>query len=106
MELGQVGISSIAVSELQYGVSKSKRKNENQQRLDEFLLPFEIVPYDEKASRQYGDIRADLEKRGVVIGPLDLLIAAQAVSRDLVLVTNNEKEFERIKSLEVENWVS
>lgn len=106
LELGQVGVSSITVSELQYGVSKSKRQKENQQRLDEFLLPFEIVPYDQIACRQYGDIRADLEKRGVVIGPLDLLIAAHAVSRDLVLVTNNEKEFERIQSLKVENWVS
>ena len=106
LELGQVGVSSITVSELQYGVSKSKRQKENQQRLDEFLLPFEIVPYDHTASRQYGDIRADLEKRGVVIGPLDLLIAAHAASRDLVLVTNNEKEFGRIQSLKVENWVS
>jgi tRNA(fMet)-specific endonuclease VapC len=106
LELGQVGISSITVSELQYGVSKSKRQKENQQRLDEFLLPFEIVPYDQTASRNYGTIRADLEKRGVVIGPLDLLIAAHAVSRDLVLVTNNEKEFARIQSLKVENWVS
>jgi tRNA(fMet)-specific endonuclease VapC len=106
LELGQVGVSSITVSELQYGVSKSQRQKENQQRLDEFLLPFEIFPYDQTASRQYGDIRANLERRGVVIGPLDLLIAAHAVSRDLVLVTNNEKEFERIQSLKVENWVS
>ena len=105
MEIGQVGVSSITVSELQYGVSKSQRQKENQQRLDEFLLPFEILSYDQTVSRQYGDIRADLEKRGIVIGPLDLLIAAQAVSRDLVLVTNNEKEFGRIPSLKIENWV-
>ena len=106
IEVGQVGVSSITVSELQYGVSKSKRQKENKQRLDEFLIPFEILPYDEIASRYYGEIRAKLEKRGIVIGPLDLLIAAHAISRELVLVTNNEKEFKRIQSLKVENWVT
>ncbi len=105
-KVGDVGISSITVSELQYGVSKSTRKKENKQRLEEFLIPFEILPYDEIASKHYGEIRAQLEKRGVVIGPLDLLIAAHAMSRDLVLVTNNEKEFKRIKTLKVENWVA
>ena len=104
--VGDVGVSSITISELQYGVSKSKRKKENQQRLDEFLIPFEILPYDEIASKCYGDIRTKLEKRGVVIGPLDLLIAAHALSRELVLITNNEKEFKRIQSLKVENWVT
>lgn len=105
IEVGEVSISSISVSELQYGVSKSKRQKENQQRLDEFLIPFEILPYDEIASTYYGEVRAQLEKQGIVIGPLDLLIAAHALSRDLVLVTNNEKEFRRIESLKVENWV-
>jgi tRNA(fMet)-specific endonuclease VapC len=105
-EVGDVGVSSITISELQYGISKSKRKKENQQRLDEFLIPFEILPYDEIASRSYGEIRAKLEKRGVVIGPLDLLIAAQALSRELVLITNNEKKFKRIQPLKVENWVT
>ncbi len=105
-ELGQISISSITVSELQYGVAKSKRQKENQQRLTEFLIPFETVPYDETAAKYYGEIRADLEKKGLVIGPLDLLIAAHALSRDLVLVTNNEREFTRIHSLKVENWVA
>jgi tRNA(fMet)-specific endonuclease VapC len=105
-EVGDVGVSSITISELQYGISKSKRKKENQQRLDEFLIPFEILPYDEIASICYGEIRAKLEERGVVIGPLDLLIAAQALSRELVLITNNEKEFKRIQSLKVEDWVT
>jgi tRNA(fMet)-specific endonuclease VapC len=103
---GDIGISSITVSELQYGVSKSARQKKNQRRLDEFLLPFEILPYDELASKYYGDIRTHLEKQGIVIGPLDLLIAAHALSRNLVLVTNNEKEFKRINNLKTENWVS
>jgi len=72
--------------------------------LEEFLTPFEILPYDETASKYYGEIRSKLEMQGQLIGPLDLLIAAHALSKDLVLVTNNEKEFKRIKSLKVENW--
>jgi len=68
------------------------------------IPPFEILPYDEAASKYYGMIRSQLEPQGNVIGPLDMLIAAHALSRDLILVTNNEKEFLRIKSLKVENW--
>lgn len=105
LDPGVIGISSITVSELQYGVSKSKYKKQNLKRLEEFLVPFDILPYDELASEFYGDIRLNLEERGRIIGPLDLLIAAHAISRSLVLVTNNDKEFKRIKSLKIENWV-
>lgn len=104
--IGDIGISSISVSELYYGVCKSKRIKENLKRLEEFLRPFEIIPYDENASKSYGEIRSQLEKQGNVIGPLDLLIAAHALSSGLILITNNEKEFKRIKSLKVENWVA
>jgi tRNA(fMet)-specific endonuclease VapC len=103
-EVGEIGISAITVSELQYGVAKSGHSERNQQRLEEFLTPFELVPYDEKAASVYGTIRSQLERRGLTIGPLDMLIAAQAVSRDLVLVTNNTREFERVKKLRLENW--
>lgn len=106
MDIGDIGISSITVSELHYGVCNSKRIKENLKRLEEFLDPFEILPYGEKASKFYGKIRSKLEKQGNVIGPLDLLIAAHALSNGLVLITNNEKEFNRIKSLKVENWVA
>jgi len=101
---GEIGISTITVSELQYGVSKSTYRKENQHRLDEFLAPLEIIDYNEIAARTYGDIRFQLENRGKSIGPLDLLIAAHALSRNLIMVTNNDKEFKRIKNLEVENW--
>lgn len=104
-DVGQIGISSITVSELFYGVFKSKRQKQNLKRLEEFLTPFEILEYDESASKFYGKIRAQLEKQGDTIGPLDLLIAAHALSLDIVLVTNNEKEFNRIKSLKLENWI-
>ena len=103
-EIGQIGISTITVSELKYGVAKSKYQKQNSKRLEEFLIPFEILPYDETASNYYGMIRFQLESEGKVIGPLDMLIAAHALSKDLTLVTNHEKEFLRIKSLKVENW--
>jgi tRNA(fMet)-specific endonuclease VapC len=103
-ELGEIGISTITVSELQYGIVKSKYRKKNEFRLEEFLTPLEILTYDQTAARVYGDIRFQLEKLGKPIGPLDLLIAAQAISQDLVLITNNDKEFKRIKKLKVENW--
>ena len=103
--IGEIGVSAITVSELQYGAAKSKSRDINKQRIEEFLLPLEILPYDDAASGIYGNIRFLLEKRGVVIGFLDLLIAAQAISRDLVLITNNTKEFNRVDDLKLENWV-
>ena len=104
-EIGEIGVSTITMSELQYGVVKSKNRRLNQQRVEEFLSPLEIIPYDEIAANIYGDIRHNLEKSGEPIGPLDLLIAAHALSRNLVLITNNEKEFKRVKKLKVKNWV-
>ena len=106
IEVGQIGISTITVSELNYGASKSNLRKQNFKRLEEFLAPFEIIPYSQSASKYYGEIRSRLENQGNVIGPLDLLIAANALSKNLTLVTNNEKEFKRIKSLKVENWVT
>ncbi len=105
-ELGDVGISTITVSELQYGVAKSIHRKENQQRLEQFMAPLEILAYDEMAAEVYGDIRFHLEKYGQPIGPLDVLIAAHALSKNLILVTNNDKEFKRVKNLQVENWTN
>ena len=104
--VGNICISSITSSELLYGANKSKQVKNNLKRLEEFLKPFSIIPYDETASFAYGEIRSDLEKNGKVIGPLDMLIAAHALSRNLILVTNNIKEFKRVKSLSVENWIT
>ena len=103
-DVGEIGVSSITVSELQYGIAKSNNLRVNKQRLEEFLSPLEILPYDEIAANTYGDIRYQLEKRGQPIGPLDLFIAAHALSLKMVLITNNEKEFKRIKNLKIENW--
>jgi tRNA(fMet)-specific endonuclease VapC len=101
-QVGDIGLSSITLAELQYGVSKSKRNN--QIRLNEFLVPFEILPFDERHTITYGEIRSQLEKVGKIIGPLDLLIAAHALSEEFILITNNDKEFKRVKGLSVENW--
>jgi tRNA(fMet)-specific endonuclease VapC len=103
-QVGDIGLSSITLAELQYGVSKSKSKRNNQIRLNEFLVPFEILPFDERHTITYGEIRSQLEKVRKIIGPLDLLIAAHALSEEFILITNNDKEFKRVKGLSVENW--
>jgi tRNA(fMet)-specific endonuclease VapC len=104
-EISEVGISSITLSELEYGVAKSSKPGDNKLALMQFLAPLEIVAYDDRAAREYGDARADLERRGVPIGALDTLIAAHARSLKCRLVTNNDAEFSRVPGLPVENWV-
>jgi len=102
----EFGISSITHAELQYGVKKSKNKNTNQKALDEFLLPLTILPFHGKRLVEcYGEIRVLLESKGRTIGPLDMLIAAHALSLDLTIISNNIKEFKRIPNLKCENWV-
>jgi tRNA(fMet)-specific endonuclease VapC len=104
LSIGSIGISSITLAELQYGVMKSSNPEKNQEALEKFITPLEIIDYDYNATIEYGKIRADLEKKGTPIGPLDTLIASHAKSLDLTLITNNEREFERIIGLKVENW--
>jgi len=101
----QLCISTITIAELEHGVAKSKRPDQNRVALVSFLVPFTILDFDQAAAAEYGDIRAALESQGQPIGPMDLLLAAQARSRQLVLVSNNEAEFKRVGGLEVENWV-
>jgi len=103
-EISQIGISSITLSELLYGVSKSSRPEQNQLALTQFIAPLEILPYGDEAAQYYGDLRAHLEKQGTPIGSLDMLIAAHALSIPCTLVTNNEKDFIRIPNLKIDNW--
>jgi len=100
---GEVGISSIAASELAYGVSKSG-SIKNRKALDMFLAPLQVLPFDIQCLWFYADLRASLEKKGLTIGPMDTLIAAQALSIDGTLVTNNLKEFSRVPKLKLEIW--
>lgn len=104
ISVGDVGISSITVSELLYGVSKSAQVERNQAALDKFLMPLEVLAYDENAARRYGVIRAFLESKGMPIGPMDLMIAAHALALNVTVVTNNVREFQRIPGLKVEDW--
>lgn len=97
-------LSSITLAELQYGVEKSSAKTKNQQALDLFLIPLTILDFDDAAAISYGAIRTALESVGFVIGSMDMLIAAHALSQDLTLVTNNAREFRRVPGLRVEEW--
>ena len=97
-------ISAITLSELEYGAAKSSNPQKNQAAIMQLLLVLEVLPFDDRASMEYGGIRAYLEKQGTPIGPLDTLIASHARAEGLVLVTNNVREFERVPGLKVENW--
>ncbi len=103
-EAGDVGISAITLAELRFGVAKSSRPETNAQALEEFILPLEILPFDEAAATAYGAVRADLERRGSKIGGNDTLIGAHALSVGVTLVTNNTREFSRIRGLKIVDW--
>lgn len=105
-QVGDIGISSITVAELEFGVQKSQFPNKNHQALRKFLLPLQVADFNSAAADAYGIIRAMLEKKGTPIGSLDTLIAAHALSLEVVLVTNNEKEFSRVPNLKLDNWVN
>ena len=102
--VGDIGISSITLAELQYGVSKSLHNEKNRQALEEFVLPLEIADFDERAAGSFGMIRSDLEKKGKPIGAMDMLIGAHALSLRVTLVTNNTREFKQIKGLKIADW--
>ena len=101
----EITLSSITVAELFYGAEKSKARKKNWAVVEDFVSNFGIVPFDEKSCQTYAKTRASLEKAGVPIGPMDLLIASISLANNFVLVTNNIQEFRRIKGLKLENWV-
>ena len=97
-------VSAITLAELRYGIAKSRRRQANRQALADVLEALNVAPFDARAAETYGRVRSDLEAAGRPIGPLDTLIAAHALSLDLTLVTNNVREFARVRRLRVENW--
>jgi len=101
--IGDIGVSSLTAAELAYGAEKSGSAR-NRQALEKFLAPLEIAAF-ETAFRHYGRLRADLERRGQLIGSMDILIAAHALALNAILVTNNTREFEWVSGLYLENWV-
>jgi len=102
--VGDIGISSITLAELRYGVAKSSQREKNAVALDGFIAPLKILPFDEEAANAYGEIRTVLEKAGKPIGSMDLLIAAHAVSMGVPLATNNKREFSRVPDLDIVDW--
>jgi tRNA(fMet)-specific endonuclease VapC len=103
---GEVCISSITLAELAHGIEKSTQRDKNLLALQQFILPLELADFGQEAAIIYGKIRAELEKSGHMIGSMDMLIGAHALNLDAILVTNNTREFNRIKDLKLEDWLS
>lgn len=101
---GGLCISSVTLAELEYGMKHSSAPVKNEQALLRFLAPISILPFGAAAAAEYGEIRSYLQSRGTPIGPLDMLIAAHARAENVILVTNNVREFARVPNLEIENW--
>ena len=101
-----VAVSAITLAELEYGISKSSRREENRNTLEAFLALVIILPFDGTAAAEYGELRVNLQRKGTPIGMMDMLIAAHALAADLILVTNNTREFERIEPLKLEDWLN
>ncbi len=99
----EIAISSISIAELEYGVMNSTQYERNKEALNQFLVPFEILDFNSGCAEYYGYIRKQIKKN--MIGTMDLLIASVTLVNNLILVTNNEKEFSRINGLKIENWI-
>ena len=101
----QLCISSITLAELHYGAEKSARRLENLRVVAQFCARLEVLAFPEKAAAHFGQIRAEIERHGTPVGPLDMLIGAHARAEGLTVVTNNAREFRRLPGVRVENWV-
>jgi tRNA(fMet)-specific endonuclease VapC len=104
--VNDIAVCSVVRAELFYGAAKSQTPEATRRKQDLFLQPFASLPFDDSAADVYGQIRAELERRGTSIGPMDLTIAAIALANNLTLVTNNLREFSKIPQLLVEDWES
>ncbi|TAK04466.1 type II toxin-antitoxin system VapC family toxin [bacterium] len=104
-QVGDIGISTITLAELEYGAARSAQSKTNREALEEFISALDVAPFGRQATEAYGKIRAALEMKGRPIGAMDLLIAAHALSLGVRLVTNNEREFKQVPGLRVENWI-
>ncbi|WP_028581313.1 type II toxin-antitoxin system tRNA(fMet)-specific endonuclease VapC [Desulfogranum japonicum] len=105
VEMEQLCISVVTYAELVYGVEHSSSKKVNRAVIDDFVRHLTIIPWTKESAEHYGKIRAYLQTKGEVIGSMDMMIAAHARSQNMILVTNNDKHFQRVPKLQVENWV-
>ena len=103
-QVGEIAISAITESELRFGADKSLDPAKNHAHLDRFLLTLPVLPFDSECAREYGRIRAFMEKNGTPIGSLDTLIAAHSLRAGLTIVTNNTREFQRVPGLSAVDW--
>lgn len=101
----QLCISSITLGELHYGAEKSARRADNLTAVEQFVARLEMLPFDARAAAHYGQVRAELERAGTPCGPHDMQIGGHARSQGLIVITNNAREFSRMKGIRVENWV-
>jgi len=104
-EAASLCISMVTLAELLYGAEKSQRSSETRREVERFAARLEVLPFDGDAAAHYANIRADLERRGQVIGAYDMMIAGHARSRGLVVVTGNLREFTRVEGLRSEDWL-
>lgn len=98
-------LSDVVLYELLYGAERSARPAQVRQEVEQFAARLQVLPFDDDAASHTAEIRADLERRGCVIGPYDLMIAGHARSRGLVVVTGNLGEFQRVDGLRSEDWL-
>lgn len=105
IHVGQMCISSVTLAELFHGVEKSAMPDHNLLQVEDFISRLKVLSYGDNAAAHYGNIRADLERKGTTIGVNDLHIAGHARSEGLTLVTNNTREFERVEALRITSWV-
>jgi len=103
-DVAEIAISALTVAELEYGVAQSRKPEVNREKLDLFLQPLQILAFDDAVALAYGAARAKLAASGKVIGPIDMLLAGQALGLDMTLVTNSTREFGRVAGLRVEDW--
>ena len=103
---GQLAISAVTLGELVYGAEKSTQREKNLDDIDGLISRLKVLPFDQASAIQFGQLRAELARTGKPIGPYDQMIAGQARSQGLILVTNNMREFKRVPGLRVENWTN
>lgn len=105
LEVGEVVLSAVVLAELELGLSLSSKKAENRRALQAFLEYVPVLDWPALAAPLYGEVRAELQQSGNEIGALDLLIAVHALSLKATVITDNEKDFRRVRRLKVENWL-
>lgn len=105
LDSDKIAIPAIVLAELEFGAKHSDNYKKRRKQYLDVISPYKIIPFDEKEAEVYGKIREELSKKGTLIGPNDMLIAATAIANDAVLVTHNTDEFSRVSGIKLEDWI-